>query len=87
MYVSGTVTLTNTRIFCGWDTVHDTGGRTRRSTCDFTAWTPATSMFMSRRRVDGSLTSAEAPGVYFQGAVYAAGNMALGQSRRRQRAR
>ena len=75
MYVSGTVSLSNGGIFCGWDTVHDTSAYTSNA-CDFTAWTPGTSMFMFV--AGGAVTLNQSS--FFQGAIYSAGNVTLGQS-------
>jgi Tfp pilus assembly protein PilX len=75
MYVSGTVSLSNTGVFCGWDMVHDTTAYSN-GTCDFGAWTPGTSMFMFV--AGGGVTLSQ--GSYFQGAVFTAGNVSLGQS-------
>lgn len=75
MYVSGTVSLSNGGIFCGWNTVADTSAYTTNS-CDFSAWTPATSMFMFV--AGGAVTLNQSS--FFQGAIYSAGNVTLGQS-------
>ena len=75
MYVSGTVSLSNTGVFCGWDMTHDTSAYSS-GTCNFSAWTPATSMFMFV--AGGAVTLSQ--GSYFQGAIYTAGNVSLGQS-------
>jgi Tfp pilus assembly protein PilX len=75
MYVSGTVSMTNTAVFCGWNTSADTSAYTSGS-CDFNAWTPATSMFMFIAGGDVTLNQ----GSYFQGAIFSAGNVSLGQS-------
>ena len=75
MYVSGTVSMTNTAVFCGWNTSADTSAYTSGS-CDFNAWTPATSMFMFIAGGDVTLNQ----GSYFQGALFTSGNVSLGQS-------
>jgi Tfp pilus assembly protein PilX len=75
MYVSGTVSLANQGVFCGWNTNNDTAAYTG-STCDFNAWTPGTSMFMFV--TGGGVTLNQQS--YFQGAIYSAGNVTLGQS-------
>jgi len=75
MYVSGTVSLSNSGIFCGWDTVHDTAAF-NGSACDFSAWTPGTSMFMFIAHGGVTLNQSS----YFQGAIYSDGNVSLGQS-------
>jgi Tfp pilus assembly protein PilX len=75
MYVSGTVSLSNTGVFCGWDMVHDTTAYSG-GTCNFSAWTPGTSMFMLV--AGGGVTLNQ--GSYFQGAIFTAGNVTLGQS-------
>jgi Tfp pilus assembly protein PilX len=75
MYVSGTVSLTNTGVFCGWNTNSDSSAYSSGS-CDFNSWTPATSMFMFI--AGGGVTLNQ--GSYFQGAIYTAGAVTLGQS-------
>jgi Tfp pilus assembly protein PilX len=75
MYASGNVSLSNTGVFCGWDMAHDTSAYSG-GTCDFSAWTPGTSMFMFV--AGGSVSLSQ--GSYFQGALYTAGNVSLGQS-------
>ena len=75
MYVSGTVSLSNGGVFCGWNTTNDTAAYSG-STCDFSAWTPSTSMFMFI--AGGGLTLGQTS--YFQGAIFTPGNVSLGQS-------
>jgi Tfp pilus assembly protein PilX len=75
MYVSGTVSLANQGVFCGWNTANDTAAY-NGSSCDFSAWTPATSMFMFV--TGGGVTLNQQS--FFQGAIYSAGNVTLGQS-------
>jgi Tfp pilus assembly protein PilX len=75
MYVSGTVSLSNSGVFCGWNTNNDTAAY-NGSTCDFSAWTPGTSMFMFV--TNGGVTLNQSS--FFQGAIYSAGNVTLGQS-------
>ncbi|TML20493.1 MAG: hypothetical protein E6G32_09685 [Actinobacteria bacterium] len=75
MYVSGTVSLTNGGVFCGWNTTTDTSAY-NGSTCDFSAWTPSTSMFMFV--AGGGVTLGQSS--YFQGAIFTPGNLNLGQS-------
>jgi Tfp pilus assembly protein PilX len=75
MYVSGTVSLSNSGVFCGWDTVHDVAAY-NGSGCDFNAWTPSTSMFMFIAHGGVTLNQSS----YFQGAIYSDGNVSLGQS-------
>ncbi|MGZ4300732.1 MAG: hypothetical protein ACXVE0_03845 [Gaiellaceae bacterium] len=75
MYVSGTVSLTNTGVFCGWNTNTDSSAYSSGS-CDFNSWTPATSMFMFV--AGGGVTLNQ--GSYFQGAIFTAGAVTLGQS-------
>jgi hypothetical protein len=75
MYVSGTVSLSNGGVFCGWNTANDTAAY-NGSTCDFTTWTPGTSMFMFV--AGGGVTLNQSS--FFQGAIYSGGNVTLGQS-------
>lgn len=75
MYVSGTASLSNGGVFCGWNTTNDTAAY-NGSTCDFSAWTPSTSMFMFVAMGGVTLNQSS----YFQGAIYSSGNVTLGQS-------
>jgi hypothetical protein len=75
MYVSGTVSLSNSGVFCGWDTVHDTAAY-NGSNCDFSAWTPGTSMLMFVAHGGVTLNQSS----FFQGAIFSEGNVSLGQS-------
>jgi len=75
MYVSGTVSLSNSGVFCGWNTNNDTAAYNGNS-CDFTAWTPGTSMLMFVAH--GGITLNQSS--FFQGAIFSEGNVSLGQS-------
>jgi hypothetical protein len=75
MYISGTATLSNSGVFCGWNTNSDSAAY-NGSNCDFSAWTPATSMFMFI--ANGGVTLGQS--AYFQGAIFTPGNVSLGQS-------
>src|SRR5712691_6871136 len=75
MYVSGTVSLSTGGVFCGWNTNTDTSAY-NGSSCDFSAWTPSTSMFMFVAQ--GGVTLNQ--GSYFQGAIFTPGNVSVGQS-------
>jgi Tfp pilus assembly protein PilX len=75
MYVSGTVSLSNNGVFCGWNTNNDSAAY-NGSSCDFTAWTPATSMFMFVAKGGVTLNQSS----FFQGAIFSEGNVSLGQS-------
>jgi Tfp pilus assembly protein PilX len=75
MYVSGTVSLSNSGVFCGWNTNSDATAY-NGSGCDFTAWTPATSMFMFVAKGGVTLNQSS----FFQGAIFSEGNVSLGQS-------
>jgi len=64
---------------CGWDTVLDQAASTGGN-CDFSKWTPNTSMFMIVAH--GSTTSFSLGGgsaCYFQGAIYSMNLADLGQ--------
>jgi Tfp pilus assembly protein PilX len=77
MYVSGTVSLSNGGVFCGWNTTNDTSAYVSgTNSCDFNAWTPGTSMFMFV--AGGGVTLNQSS--FFQGAIYSGGNVTLGQS-------
>jgi hypothetical protein len=67
MYVSGTVSMSNTGVFCGWNMTNDTSAYSS-GTCDFNAWTPTTSMFMFI--AGGGVTLNQ--GSFFQGAIFTA---------------
>ncbi len=75
MYVSGTVSLSNSGVFCGWNTNADSAAY-NGSSCDFTAWTPATSMLMFVAKGGVTLNQSS----FFQGAIFSEGNVSLGQS-------
>jgi Tfp pilus assembly protein PilX len=75
MYVSGTVSLSNSGVFCGWNTNADTAAY-NGSSCDFNAWTPGTSMMMFVAKGGVTLNQSS----YFQGAIYSDGLVSLGQS-------
>ena len=75
MYVSGNISMSNTGVFCGWNMTSDTSAY-GNGTCDFSAWTPGTSMFMFV--AGGNVTLSQ--GAYFQGAIFTDGNVSLGQS-------
>ncbi|TML27184.1 MAG: hypothetical protein E6G26_09915 [Actinobacteria bacterium] len=75
MYVSGTVSLSNSGVFCGWNTNNDTAAYSG-SSCDFNAWTPGTSMLMFIAQGGVTLNQSS----FFQGAIFSEGNVSLGQS-------
>ena len=75
MYVSGTVSLSNGGVFCGWNSTNDTSAYTSNA-CDFNAWTPQNSMFLFV--AGGAVTLNQSS--FFQGGIYSAGNVTLGQS-------
>ena len=78
LYMSGTFSSNNKRL-CGWDTVHDQAAVTG-SVCDFTKWTPNTSMLMVVAH--GSTTSISfggGSGCYVQGAFYSMNLFDAGQ--------
>ena len=75
VYVSGTVSLSNSGVFCGWNTNSDSAAY-NGSSCDFTAWTPATSMLMFVAKGGVTLNQSS----FFQGAIFSEGNVSLGQS-------
>jgi Tfp pilus assembly protein PilX len=78
LYISGTFSSSNHQL-CGWDTVHDQAAKTS-SNCDFSKWTPNTSMLMVVAH--GSTTSFSlggGSGCYFQGAIYSMNLADFGQ--------
>lgn len=77
LYVSGTVSLSNSGVFCGWNSTNDTTAyNSGTNSCDFSAWTPQNSMFMFV--AGGGVTLNQSS--FFQGAIYSDGNVSLGQS-------
>jgi len=75
---SGTFSSNNPRL-CGWDTLHDQAAVTAGN-CDFSKWTPNTSMLMVVAH--GSTTSISlggGSGCYVQGAFYSMNLTDLGQ--------
>ena len=78
LYISGTFSGNNSQL-CGWDTVHDQAAKTG-SNCDFTKWTPNTSMLMIVAH--GSTTSFSlggGSGCYLQAAIYSMNLADFGQ--------
>jgi hypothetical protein len=75
LYASGTVSLANGGVFCGWDTVHDVAAY-NGSSCDFSAWTPDKSMLMIVSQGGVTLNQSS----YFQGAIFTPGAVSIGQS-------
>jgi Tfp pilus assembly protein PilX len=78
LYISGTFSGSNSQL-CGWDTVHDQAAKTGGS-CDFTKWTPNTSMLMIVAH--GSTTSFSlggGSGCYLQAAIYSMNLADFGQ--------
>ena len=78
IYASGSFTPTKKRM-CGWDTAHDQAAVTG-SACDFSKWTPNTSMLMLV--LHGGPTSASfggGNGCYYQGAIYSMNLIDAGQ--------
>jgi Tfp pilus assembly protein PilX len=78
LYISGTFSGSNSQL-CGWDTVHDQAAKTG-SSCDFTKWTPNTSMLMIVAH--GSTTSFSlggGSGCYLQAAIYSMNLADFGQ--------
>jgi Tfp pilus assembly protein PilX len=78
LYISGTFSSNNKRL-CGWDTVHDQAAVTGGA-CDFSKWTPNTSMLMVVAH--GSTTSVSlggGSGCYVQGAFYSVNLFDAGQ--------
>jgi Tfp pilus assembly protein PilX len=77
LYASGTISLSNGGVFCGWDTVHDVAAYNSGSnTCDFSSWTPDKSMLMFVSLGGVTLNQSS----YFQGAIFSPGAVTLGQS-------
>jgi Tfp pilus assembly protein PilX len=78
LYISGTYSQSNHQL-CGWDTVHDAAAKTSGN-CDFSKWTPNTSMFMIVAH--GSTTSFSlggGSGCYLQAAIYSMNLADFGQ--------
>jgi Tfp pilus assembly protein PilX len=78
LYISGTFSSNNKRL-CGWNTATDSAAVTG-GVCDFTKWTPNTSMLMVVAH--GSTTSISlggGSGCYYQGAFYSMNLTDFGQ--------
>ena len=78
LYLSGTFSASNKQM-CGWDTVNDQAAKTSGN-CDFTKWTPNTSLFMIVAH--GSTTSFSlggGSGCYLQAAIYSMNLADIGQ--------
>jgi Tfp pilus assembly protein PilX len=83
IYASGEFTMNNLHL-CGWNTATDTPATTNgtvpvNANCDFTKWSPNTSMLMFVLHANPSFDIGGGSGCYFQGAIYALGASNLGQ--------
>jgi hypothetical protein len=78
IYISGHFTLGNSTQICGWNTSTDSAAKTG-SNCDFSKWTPNTSMLMIIAHGSGNSISF-GQSCYFQGALYALNGASIGQS-------
>lgn len=81
IYLSGTFTLSSNTQICGWDTTHDAAAVTSGA-CDYSKWTPNSSMLVIVAKGMGASGSAISlsNGAYFQGGLFSAGDISLGQS-------
>ena len=85
IYASGAYSNGNNIHLCGWNTTTDKPATTNgtvpvNATCDFSNWSPNTSMLMLVLHGSGtSFNIGGGSGCYFQGAVYAVGTATLGQ--------
>ena len=78
LYISGTYSQSNHQL-CGWDTVHDAAAKTSGN-CDFSKWTPNTSMLMVvAHGTTTSFSLGGGSGCYFQGAIYSMNLADFGQ--------
>jgi Tfp pilus assembly protein PilX len=78
LYISGTFSQSNHQL-CGWDTVHDQAAKTSGN-CDFSKWTPNTSMLMIvAHGTTTSFSLGGGSGCYFQGAIYSMNLADFGQ--------
>lgn len=79
LYISGSFTMSNGgTALCGWDTVNDAAATTGGN-CDFSKWTPNTSMLIVAAH--GSPTSASfANGAWYQGGLFGLANIDVGNS-------
>jgi Tfp pilus assembly protein PilX len=79
IYASGGFTMNNNAQLCGWNTRTDAAAKTSGN-CDFSLWTPNTSMLMlvTHKTGAGSVTFAQSS--QFQGAIYAMGDVSTANS-------
>jgi hypothetical protein len=85
IYASGSYSPGNNIHLCGWNTTTDKPATTNgtlpvNATCDYTKWSPNTSMLMLvLHGTPTSFSLGGGNGCYFQGAVYSVGTASLGQ--------
>ena len=83
IYGSGKLSMNNLHL-CGWNTATDKPATTNgtlpvNANCDFSKWSPNTSMLMFVLHGSTSLDLGGGSGCYLQGAIYGVGLAALGQ--------
>jgi len=79
IYASGGLTMSNTAQMCGWNTLADAAAKTSGN-CDFSLWTPNTSMLMLVTHKSGAGAVTLSQSAQFQGAIYAVGDVSTANS-------
>jgi hypothetical protein len=79
LYASGGFTMSNSSQMCGWNTRTDAAAKTS-SNCDFSKWTPNTSMLMIVTHKSGAGSVSFAQSSQFQGGIYAVGDVSTANS-------
>jgi Tfp pilus assembly protein PilX len=79
LYASGGFTMGNSAQLCGWNTRTDAAAKTGGN-CDFSLWTPNTSMLMIVSHKSGAGAVSFSQSAQFQGAIYAVGDVSTANS-------
>jgi hypothetical protein len=79
LYASGGFTMANSAQLCGWNTRTDAAAKTGGN-CDFSLWTPNTSMLMIVAHKSGAGAVSFSQSAQFQGAIYAVGDVSTANS-------
>lgn len=79
LYASGGFTMGNSAQLCGWNTRTDASAKSGGN-CDFSLWTPNTSMLMIVAHKSGAGAVSFSQSAQFQGAIYAVGDVSTANS-------
>jgi Tfp pilus assembly protein PilX len=79
LYASGGLTMSNSAQLCGWNTRTDASAK-NGGNCDFSLWTPNTSMLMIVTHKSGAGAVSFSQSAQFQGAIYAVGDVSTANS-------